>query len=162
VALSGCHRKHAIRLLTSASPTAEAKPATAQRTYDEAVRQALIVLWEAADRICGKRLKAILPGLITALERHGHLALDATVRERLLSVSAATIDRLLASVRHTASGRKKRRTRTKPSQRVPVRTFADWRDPLPSYLEIDLVSHGGESMQGAFLWRLVATDACSG
>jgi hypothetical protein len=162
VALAGCHRKHAIRLLTGAVPTRAATPATAQRTYDEAVREALIVLWEAADRICGKRLKAILPGLITALEQHRHLVLDATVRQRLLSVSAATIDRLLASVRRTASGRKKRRTRTKPSSQVPVRTFADWKDPLPGFLEIDFVSHGGESMQGTFLWSLVATDVCSG
>jgi hypothetical protein len=162
VALAGCHRKHAIRLLTSARPAPVATPVTAQRTYDDAVREALIVLWEAADRICGKRLKAILPGLIIALEQHGHLALDATVRQRLLSVSAATIDRLLASVRRTASGRKKRRTRTKPSSQVPIRTFADWKEPLPGYLEIDFVSHGGESMQGAFLWSLVATDVCSG
>src|SRR2546423_681170 len=82
--------------------------AVARRTYDEAVREALIVLGEAADRICGKRLKAILPDLVLSLEQHGHLALDPTVRQLLLAASAATIDRLLASVRSTASGRKKR------------------------------------------------------
>jgi hypothetical protein len=51
---------------------------------------------------------------------------------------------------------------TKPSQQVPVRTFADWKDPLPGYLEIDFVAHGGSSMGGTFLWSLVATDVCSG
>ena len=66
-----------------------------RRIYSEAVREALIVLWEAADRICGKRLKAILPGLISALERNGHLAVDPIVRQHLLAVSLATIDRLL-------------------------------------------------------------------
>jgi hypothetical protein len=67
------------------------------------VQQALIVLWEAADRIGGKRLKAVLPSLVAAWERHGHLALDATVRQRVRAVSAATIDRLLVSVRgHTS------------------------------------------------------------
>ena len=162
VAVAGCHRKHAIRLLTATRPAAVAAAGVARRTYDEAVREALIVLWEAADRICGKRLKAVLPSLITALEQHGHMALDATVRQRLLKASAATIDRLLASVRGTASGRKKRKRATKPSQQVPVRTFADWKEPLPGYLEIDFVSHGGSSMQGAFLWSLVATDVCSG
>jgi hypothetical protein len=162
VAVAGCHRKHAIRLLAGARPAASAPPAMAQRTYNEAVRQALIVLWEAADRICGKRLKAILPGLISALERHGHLALDDTVRQRLLSASAATIDRLLASVRGSAAGRRKRHKRAKPSQQIPVRTFADWKEPAPGYLEIDFVSHGGESLQGTFLWSLVATDVCSG
>src|SRR5690349_2170227 len=56
VALAGCHRKHAIRLLTADPAVSAEGPAVARRTYDEAVRQALIVLWEAADRICGKRL----------------------------------------------------------------------------------------------------------
>src|SRR6185312_5298472 len=80
VALTGCHRQHAIRLLT-ATPSATAPPLVIRRTYDETVRQALVVLWEAADRICGKRLKAILPSLISSLERHGHLDLDPTIRQ---------------------------------------------------------------------------------
>lgn len=162
VAVAGCHRKHAIRLLSGPPTAAPAAPTVARRTYDEAVREALIVLWEAADRICGKRLKAVLPDLVASLERHGHLALDPLVRQRLLAASAATIDRLLAPVRGTASGRKKRRKLTKPSQQVPIRTFADWKEPLPGYLEIDFVSHGGSSMHGSFLWSLVATDVCSG
>ena len=56
------------------------------------MRQALGLLWEAADRICGKRLKALLPVLIESMERHGHLRLDPVVRSALLDVSAATID----------------------------------------------------------------------
>lgn len=162
IAIVGCHRKHAIRLLTVNGPLASDTPVVARRTYDEAVREALIVLWEAADRICGKRLKAIMPGLIAALERHGHLHLDPVVRQRVLTVSAATIDRLLASVRNNTSHRKKRRAKTRSSKEIPVRTFADYGDALPGYLEIDFVSHGGTSMQGVFLWSLVATDVCSG
>src|SRR5436305_1558360 len=72
VALAGCHRKHAVRLLTGASPLSHDGPTSSRQIYSEAVRQALIVLWEAADRICGKRLEAILPSLISAMERHGH------------------------------------------------------------------------------------------
>jgi hypothetical protein len=162
VALTGCHRKHAIRLLTAGPRSGPGVGASSRTIYDRAVRDALIVLWEAADRICGKRLKAALPSLVSALERHGHLSLDPIVRERVLAVSPATIDRLLAPVRKPSSGRTKRSRRTKPSQQVPVRTFADWTDPLPGYLEIDFVSHGGSSMQGSFLWSLVATDVCSG
>lgn len=161
VALAGCHRKHAIRLLTAAPAAAEA-PVVARRTYDEAVRQALVVLWEAADRICGKRLKAVLPGLVVALERHGHLDLDPEVRQRVQTVRAATIDRLLASVRGSTTGRKKRRAKSRSSKRIPVRTFADYGDAQPGLLEIDFVSHGGTSMQGVFLWSWVATDVCSG
>jgi Integrase core domain len=162
VAVAGCHRKHGIRLLSGSNGAASEAPGVDRRTYNEAVREALVVLWEAADRICGKRLKAILPSLVTALEQHGHLALDPTVRQLLLSASAATIDRLLTSVRSKASQRKKRRPRTKPSKQVPIRTFADWNDPSPGYLEIDFVAHGGSSMRGTFLWSLVATDVCSG
>ena len=162
IAVAGCHRKHAIRLLAGSGSAAPEVVVVDRRTYGEAVRQALTVLWEAADRICGKRLQAILPDLVTALEQHGHLSLDATVRERLLSASPATIDRLLASVRNHACKRKKRRTSTKPSKQVPIRTFADWNEPLPGYLEIDFVAHCGSCMHGTFLWSLVATDVCSG
>ena len=71
-AVVGCHRKHAIRLLgLSAEGGAEPTVAKGRRIYDEAVREALIVVWEASDRICGKRLKAVLPSLIEAMERHG-------------------------------------------------------------------------------------------
>ena len=63
--------------------------------YDEAVTEGLVVLWEASDRLCGKRLKALLPILVPGLERHGHLCLDPRVREQLMAVSAATIVRRL-------------------------------------------------------------------
>ena len=91
VAVAGCHRKHGVRLLSqSHRPTSDSR-GSGRRVYDAAVKEALIVVWEAADRICGKRLKAALPDLVCALDRHGHLNLDAPVRERLLSVSAAFV-----------------------------------------------------------------------
>src|SRR2546430_1064470 len=95
VAVAECHRKHAIRLLAGVDPVGPKAPAHGRRVYAEAVREALIVLWEAADRICGKRLKAVLPSLIAAMERHQHLTLDPAVRALVLAVSPATIDRLL-------------------------------------------------------------------
>src|SRR5512135_412561 len=163
IGIAACHRKHAIRLLTTAVNLATPDtPKPGRRIYSEAVREALVIVWEAADRICGKRLKAALPGLISALERHGHLALDPTVRHLLLAASPATIDRLLTSIRGTAGRRRKQKRTTKPSREVPVRTFADWGEPGPGFLEVDFVAHGGDSMQGTFLWSLVATDVCSG
>ena len=60
-----------------------------RRIYDEAVREAVILVWEAADRICGKRLKAALPHLVESMERHGHLDLDPRVRQRLPADSDA-------------------------------------------------------------------------
>src|SRR5437764_1789431 len=146
VMLASCHRKYAVRLLADVKAiTTTAVPYADRRIYDEAVRQALIVVWEAADRICGKRLKAIVPSLVEAMERHGHLALDATVRQRLLTVSAATIDRLLTPVRGQACGRKKRKIANRSGQQIPIRTFADWHEPAPGFVEIDFVAHGGSS-----------------
>lgn len=94
VALTKCHRKHAIRLLAKGTEALPSSVPMARRVYDEAVREALIVIWEAADRICGKRLRAIVPTLVEAMESHGHLSLEPSVRARLLSISASTIDRL--------------------------------------------------------------------
>src|SRR5918997_413495 len=74
------------------------------RVYDAAMREALVVLWEASDRVCGKRLRPLLPVLIEAMERHGHLRLAPEVRPGLLGMSAATVDRLLRDVRAAAGG----------------------------------------------------------
>ena len=163
VAVAKCHRKHAVRLLGRAGEESTAiATAPGRRAYDEAVREALVVLWEASDRICGKRLKAVAPALIGAVECHGHLELDAEVRERLVSVSAATIDRLLAPVRREAGSRRRRRGKRKIAARVPVRTFADWTEPLPGFLEADFVAHCGGAVSGAYIHSLVATDVCLG
>jgi len=86
-ALTGFHRKHAIRLLKAYSVKHEFKRCYGRRIYGEAVREALVVTWEAGDRICGKRLKAVLPALVDAMERHGHLQLDPEVRRCLLAES---------------------------------------------------------------------------
>src|ERR1700730_13560883 len=77
VRVTGYHRKHALRVLNHSSTSAIPQPR--ERLYDEAVHQALTVLWEAADRICGKRLRELIPVLIDAMERHGHLRLDPVV-----------------------------------------------------------------------------------
>ena len=112
VAVTGFHRKHAIRVLNAGvatPPLSRSSPAKLRpRLYDEAVRQTVIVLWEASDRICGKRLRPLIPILLPALERHGHLKLDETVRARVMAASASTLDRLLREPR-AASGSKRRR-----------------------------------------------------
>lgn len=160
--VTGYHRKHAIRLLTSRPASSAEKPAT-RRIYREAVKEALIVLWEAADRICGKRLKALLPELVEAMERHKYLQLESQVRSQLLAMSAATIDRLLRGVReHAYGGRKKKVALNAVRKMVPVRTFADWREDRPGYLEMDFVTHSGERAAGSFVHTLVLTDVASG
>ena len=165
VALTGYHRKHAIRVLGKQDTEAGSAPVR-NRLYDEAVRQALTMLWEAADRVCGKRLKALIPTLIDAMERHGHLDLDPVVRSKLLQVSAATIDRALAPARKHIDGQRKRRNGVGAAIRrsIPVRTFADWRDPPPGFFEIDMDREhcGGVKTDGDFVHTLTLTDIASG
>ena len=167
VAVTGYHRKHAIRLFVDESTQEDrgSLPRRARRRlYGEAVQEALVVLWEASDRVCGKRLKPLLPILISSLERHGHLQLDPLVREMVVAASAATIDRLLAATRNATRGGKPYRRAAAPGVRrqVPVRTFADWKDPQPGFMEADLVAHCGGSAAGSFVHTLTLTDVASG
>lgn len=165
VALTGYHRKHAIRILNGGRRGRAAKPRGGIRAqvYDEAVREALVVLWEASDRICGKRLKPLLPVLLAALERHGHLQLEHTVRTKLLAISASTIDRLLAPTREVVRGRRRRARKPSAARAsVPIRTAGDWKEPPPGYMEADLVTHCGDRMAGSFVSTLVLTDIASG
>jgi len=101
------------------------------------------VLWEASDRVCGKRLKPLLWILLPALERHGHLKLDEVIRTKVLAMSAATIDRLLRGPRNATRARKPRRATPEIRRRIAVRTFADWNEPPLGSMEIS----------GRALWR---------
>jgi hypothetical protein len=162
-AVTGYHRKHAMRVLRDARPRWRWRSRPERRIYDEAVRQALIVVWEASDRICGKRLKPLVPVLVEAMERHGHMQLAPEVRDGLLAMSAATIDRSLREVRARAGGSHRRRVPSASVRRsVPVRTFSDWQDPPPGFFEADLVGHSGPSLRGSFVHSLVLTDIATG
>ena len=164
--LTGYHRKHAIRVLNGsvvASPPAVAAPRN--RVYDEAVRQLLIMLWEAGDRVCGKRLKALIPLLLEAMERHGNFLPPPDTKAKLLHMSAATIDRALRTTREKIDGKRRRRSGIGAAIRrsIPVRTFADWGDPAPGFFEVDMVEHcGGVKVDGNFVHSLVLTDIASG
>jgi len=67
VAVSGVHRKHAMRLLREGRANRRFGRRPGRRLYDDAAREALIVIWEASDRVCGKRLRALMPILVEAM-----------------------------------------------------------------------------------------------
>ena len=108
--------------------------------------------WSAANFICAKRLVPFLPELVPSLERHGHLVLSDDVRGQLLDMSAATADRILQPLRLKSSARGKSTTKAGRllKHRVPVRTFADWDDVQPGFVEADCVAHCGTSVQGTY------------
>src|SRR4051812_6025947 len=157
LAAAGYARKYAIRLL--AKPIGPPAPIRRPREprYGATVREALQVAWTTANEICSKRLVPFLPELVPALERHGHLELSPEVRMLLLTLSPATADRLLRPVRQPHGLSTTRRGRLL-KQQIPVRTFADWSDTRPGFLEADLVAHCGGVAEGAFLYTLTLTD----
>jgi hypothetical protein len=179
-ATTGWHRKHAVRALSavSVSRTGRLQPGeetprtvngaaqspTGRRRKYAGARDALIALWEASDRVCGKRLVAMIPALLPALEWHGRLQPTSEERGLLLSVSAATIDRMLVDVKIAAAGGRRRRVGFYSAIRreVPIRTFNDWGSPPPGFCEIDMVAHGGTSVAGSFIQTLTMVDIATG
>ena len=139
VAATGYGRKYAITLLNN--PPGSVGPSRPRRArYDERVKRPLVTLWTTANRICAKRLVPFLPELIEVMERNGHLSLPADVRGKLLTISSATADRLLASERSSRHGLSTTRPGSLLKKQIKVRTFADWDDLQPGFLEADLVA----------------------
>ena len=159
----GCHRKAAIRLLRR-SNQANSKRRGRSRQYDITVAEALKTVWEATDRLCSKRLHPFLPELVNILRRHGSVALAADIEAQLCQMSPSTIDRLLRPWRRVG-GRRPFST-TKPGsllkRSIPIRTFAEWEEDRPGFLEVDLVPHCGESGEGFYLTTLSAVDVATG
>jgi hypothetical protein len=163
--LTGYNRSYASRLLRAGPPPAPAKRSRKRsRRYDGEFLSALRKVWATLDSACGKRVAAVMRATVEALERHSELTLSADVRAKLLSISAATIDRLLA--RDRAKLELKGRTGTRPGgllrSQIPVRTFADWDDARPGFLEIDLVGHDGGNGSGDYCQTLDVTDVSTG
>lgn len=164
IASTGYGRKYAITILNSTDREFSRKPkAVKQQKYDEDVKQALFTVWLAANQICGKRVTPFLPELVRVLESRGHLSLPTDVRKRLLGISAATVDRLLKPKRQESN---RGIPTTKPGgllkKQIPIRTFSDWNELTPGFLEADLVAHCGDRTDEAFLNTLVLTDIASG
>jgi len=133
------------------------------RHYGPDVQHALFLVWHAANRICAKRLIPFLPTLIEALEQHEHLHLTEECRSQLLSMSAATADRLLHSQRKRGQrGLSTTRAGTLLKQQIPVRTFEEWEETQPGFLEADLVAHCGADIEGGYLYTLTLTDVAIG
>ena len=161
----GYHRKYALHLLNH-PPKAPPPHKKRHRThrYTAAVQRALITCWRATNGICSKRLVPYLPELVAVLEQHGELQLDAQAKTQLLALSPATADRLLRAERQRS--RPHGLGTTKPGtllkHLIPIRTFAQWDDAVPGFVEVDLVAHCGESTHGEYLNSLTLTDIVTG
>ena len=141
----GYSRKHAIKLLGARSRWG-GDPAVPKGRPPEHGGDAIEVLWrirKVAEQPCGKRLKALLPTRLPHYEgEHGRL--KTALRKKVLAVSAAQTDRLLAP-RKTRAGHRGR-SGTKPGgllkTQIPIRT-ENWDITRPGFLEADTVAHCG-------------------
>jgi hypothetical protein len=164
-AITGWHRNHARKALAAAlQPKLVSPRAPRPPKYGPDVIAALTVCWTVLGMPAGKRLAPMLGELLAVLSHFGELNIDHDTAELLVSMSAATIDRRLADER--ARYRLKGRCTTKPGSllrsQIPVRTWADWDDARPGFVEIDLVSHDGGNSAGAFAFTLTVTDIATG
>jgi len=163
-AISGFHKKHAIRVLNKDHRRITIKKEARGRpkVYQEQVYlEPLKRIWLATDQLCGKRLKMALPLWLP----HYHKAygeLDQSTYQGLLQMGSATIDRLLSKVKVQS---KRGLSGTKPGKilkkHIPIKTD-QWDEAIPGFLEADTVAHCGTSLMGDFVWSLTMTDICSG
>ncbi len=160
--VTGYHRKAAIRVLLK-SPKRRAGSRGRPARYGAMV-QLLRVIWEACDRLCSKRLHPFIPEMVKVLRQHGEQRIDAASEAQLCQMSPSTIDRLLRPWRRV--GGRRGLSTTKPGSRlknsIPIRTFADWQENKPGFLEVDLVAHCGDNTEGFYLNTLSTVDVASG
>ena len=158
--VSGYHRKAVIRLLRRGWSRDAVDRRRRAKRYGPEVVSALKLAWEASDRMGSRRLQPFLTELSDVLERHGELTVPEDVKDQLCRMSAATIDRVLKP--HRRRSLRRPFSTTKPGSllkaAIPIRTFADWDDKRPGFLEIDLMAHCGESTEGLYLNTLSAMD----
>jgi Integrase core domain len=162
---TGWHRNHARKALAAAL---QPKVATARTPrpvkYGADVIAALTVCWTVLGMPAGKRLAPMLSELVAVLRHFGELSIDEDTATLLVSMSAATIDRRLADER--AKYQLRGRVGTKPGSllksQIPVRTWAEWDDARPGFLEIDLVWHDGGNRAGGHAFTLTVTDIATG
>ncbi len=162
--VTGYHRKAAIRLLHRDGLQCQGKRRGRRRHYGQEVVDALRKVWEASDRLCSKRLKPFLGELVKVMRKHGELAVNTGVEAELCQMSPSTIDRLLQPWRRLGGRRPLSTTRPGSllKSSIPIRTFADWTEERPGFLEVDLVAHCGESTEGFYLTTLCAVDVATG
>jgi hypothetical protein len=163
---TGYHRKHAIRVLKNQVQVQnhlKGKIKTYKTLYRGEVVPALEQIWEIYGHICSKRLQPFLPEAIRVLERCQEIQLSKETKELLLKISSASIDRCLRPIRlQTPHGLSTTKPGSLLKNLIPVRTFTEWDEQRPGFLEIDLVAHCGNTTEGQFLCTLTCTDLSTG
>ncbi len=165
-ATTGWHRNHARKALAAALKPKIVRPARKARVpkYSEDTVAALRFCWAVLGAPTGKRLAPVIGELVPRLRRFEELQISDDTGRALIAMSAATMDRRLAADR--AKMMFKGRSHTKPGSllkdAIPIRTWAQWDDAVPGFVEIDLVGHEGGNAIGDHAYTLTVTDIATG
>lgn len=162
---TGWHRSHARKALKAAlAPAVLTVRGPRPVKYGPEVLAALTVCWTVLGMPAGKRLAPMLAELVAVLRHFRELIIGDETAALLVSMSAATIDRRLVDER--AKHKIKGRVGTKPGSllksQIPIRTWADWDDAVPGFVEIDTVFHDGGNRGGGHAFTLTVTDIATG
>lgn len=180
VLTTGYNRKYAIHLLSNWGKKtiriingkmvnvvigkAKKRKRTGHRIYGVDVQEAVKQLWKFFDYMCGKRLVVLIRMNIEILMYQPEFDISETVKQQLISISAATVDRMLVNERnkHTIKSRSRTRPSTLLKHQIPIRTFSQWDERIPGFFELDTVGHDGGIAQGEYCFTFTATDVSSG
>ena len=158
----GYQRKYAIRKLGQTLKTmAKQRPGRISVYNQTAIIEVIRTIWLTTDQMCGKRLVAAIPEWLPHYEQV-YQPLKPDLRRRVLSASAATLDRLLKPIRvATVKGMSGTKPGTLLKNHIPIRT-GFWDVSVPGFMEADTVAHCGNSLSGDFVWSLTLTDILTG
>jgi hypothetical protein len=156
--LLGYHRKAAIRSLRAPMVEPALRIISGRPvSYEPRVLLPwLRPIWQATDYACGRRLAAMLPEWVPAYEQHER-RMPGEVREKLLTASGRTLDRLLEPLRGQGAGRSLTRPGTLLRHQIPIRGSV-WEEGKAGWLEVDTVALCGGSVAGEFVWMLDGVD----
>jgi len=169
VEATGHERKYAVTLLNRSLgeiPVGRSKSTDIRcrrRKYGADVERPLLSIWRISGGLCPKRLIPFLSEMIAALERSEEIVLCPWVKQKLLTMSVSTAERILSRARRSLErGLTTTKAGTLLRHQIPIRTYADWTEAKPGFFEVDLVAHCGNTAAGEFVHTLTMTDAYTG
>lgn len=160
---TGYNRKYALHLLNNPVPAKWKRYRTREKTYGQDIIGPLLVLWRAANEICGERFHPFIPILLPKLIEQKEIEVRPEVQEKLLRISLGTVKRIIRKTKRRS--KIKIKGTTKPGsilkKQIAVR-FGRWTDTDPGWCETDTVAHCSDDVSGEFIYSLDVIDICSG
>ena len=132
--------------------------------YDKSFQTSLIAIWSYFDYMCGQRLVPFIKENIVELAKEKTFRITDVIKEKLLTISSATVNRLLGEYRkkNKLHGISTTKAEKNLNKLIPIRVFFDWDERVPGFFEIDTVSHDGGNASGEHIYSLTVTDVSVG